>query len=492
VRGSEGGRANRGGRRSGAGRPERPLDPEDGPLSRFACELRQLRAAAGYPSYRELAGKALFSASVLSAAASGSSLPSLQVALAYASACGGDAADWQRRWGAAAADLGLRAGNARVVTKESALTPAELPPAPACYTGREPEAVRLAARTDPGNLSRAASVVISGPIGVGKTAFALHFAQRVRPFYPDGQLYAELTGSRGQAYSAHDVTGSLLGALGLPAPADPRRRCGLYRSVLAERRVLVMLDNAGREAMVRPLLAAGSRSLVVITSRGRLAGLDNAGRVTLDALPSGDSRALITAVAGSRLATISPGTAESLGELCGHLPLALWIAATRLSGHHDREPEETSARLMLGAAPLDWLRAGDVSMRQRLRSAYQRLTPPVRQAFRALGVTGNGGVTVAQIARRTGTSALAAGRLLEELVDHGLLQVAPTDAGYHVPPLFAAFARELAGQPDPVPGWCPGPGSKQASLRCRQGYPPGHRAVAGVRGRAAECRHARS
>lgn len=455
MRDSEGERADSAKRRPRVGRPERLLHPDDGPISRFAYELRQLRAAAGYPGYRELAGKALFSASVLSAAASGSSLPSLQVALAYASACGGDVADWRRRWKAAAADLALRTENARAATTGSAFTPAELPPGPACYTGREPEAARLVARTDPRNPSRAASVVISGPIGVGKTSFALHVAQRTRSLYPDGQLYVDLTGSRMQGHSPYYVTGLLLDALGVPAPADPRRRAGLYRSVLAVRRVLVMLDNAGRESAVRPLLAAGSRSLVVITSRGRLAGLDNVHRVTLDALPPADSRALIAAVAGPRLATISPGTAESLSALCGHLPLALWIAATRLVGHRDREPEDAVARLKLGAVPLDWLQVGDVSVRQRLQSAYQQLAPPVRQAFRALGFAWDGTVTVAQIAQHTGASAPAAGHQLEELVDSGLLQAAPTGAGYYVPPLFAAFARELPGQPEPAPARCP-------------------------------------
>lgn len=96
------------GRAGRAGRPERPLDPRDGLVSRFAHELRQLRAAAGYPSYRVLARTALFSASVLSTAASGSSFPSLRVTLAYVSACGADATEWRWRWEAVAAKLAPR------------------------------------------------------------------------------------------------------------------------------------------------------------------------------------------------------------------------------------------------------------------------------------------------------------------------------------------------------------------------------------------------
>jgi len=100
-------------RRPRAGRPERPLDPADGPLSRFANELRQLRASVGYPSYRVLARTALFSASVLSTAASGSSFPTLQVTLAYASACGADATVWRARWETAAAELARQQAAAR-------------------------------------------------------------------------------------------------------------------------------------------------------------------------------------------------------------------------------------------------------------------------------------------------------------------------------------------------------------------------------------------
>jgi hypothetical protein len=86
------------------GRPERPLDPQDGPVSRFALGLRQLRAAAGYPSYRTMATTAMFSASVLSSAARGMTFPTLQVTLAYAKACGGDISEWRERWAAAAAE----------------------------------------------------------------------------------------------------------------------------------------------------------------------------------------------------------------------------------------------------------------------------------------------------------------------------------------------------------------------------------------------------
>ena len=212
------------------GRPERPLDPDRGPLADFAHGLRVLRAAAGYPSYRHLAGKALFSASVLSTAASGDSLPSLPVTLAYVGACGGDPGYWRRRWEAVAADLagGAAASATPAIPARApmpgtgpALTPAELPAAPACYVGRDREAALLLALTDPRNRSRAASVVISGLVGVGKSAFSLHVARRAAHDYPDGQLSLDVGASAVRGRSAHDMTGLLLGALGVPVPVDP-------------------------------------------------------------------------------------------------------------------------------------------------------------------------------------------------------------------------------------------------------------------------------
>jgi hypothetical protein len=164
-----------------AGRPERALDPGDSPVSAFASSLRELRRAAGNPSYRKLAERALFAASVLSTAASGCALPSLQVTLAFVGACGGDASEWRQRWDAVAAAL--------------TASPAQLPPA--C------------------------------------------------PHYADRQAGCALL-------------------LGLTDPDSRSRTAGLYRTVLAGRRVLVLLDDAATESEVRPLLATGTSCLVVI------------------------------------------------------------------------------------------------------------------------------------------------------------------------------------------------------------------------------------
>ncbi len=477
-----GGSAQVGGRdssRGRAGRPERPLDPRESPVAAFACALRELRAAAGSPSYRELARRALFAPSVLSTAASGATFPTLAVTLAFASACGGDAGQWRRRWEAAAAaqapltDAASRPASPRRADAEPAAAssprrsgsaaphptrpglpaPAELPGTPAHYTGRQAELAHLLALTQPGIPSRAAAVAISGPVGVGKTALALNFAQHAAPHYADGQLHADLASSRANGESAHDVTGRFLSALGVPdaqVPADRQRRTGLYRSVLAAMRVLIVLDNAGSEADVRPLLAAGSSSLVVVTSRHRLAGLDNVRRITLDVLRPGESRALVAAVAGERRTAGAGGAVGKLGELCGHLPLAVWIVAARIADHGGWTACDVGASLRRAGGLLDWLDIGDVSVRSCLRSAYRQLDPPARRAFRRLGSTASGEVHAAHMADLLALPAFAAERLLETLVDAGLLQVSDTTAGYRVPALFASFARELLIKKEPA------------------------------------------
>jgi hypothetical protein len=448
-------------RRSRAGRPERPLDPGESPAAAFAAALRGLRTEAGGPSYRELARRALFSASVLSTAASGSMFPSLRVTLAFAGACGGDTDEWRRRWEAVNAALAraTEPGHGQLAPRrayaepepaaELPATPAELPATPAHYTGRQAELTYLATLTESGSRSRAAAVAISGPIGIGKTALALHFAQHATPRYPDGQLYADLARSRAYGESAHDVTGRFLSALGTPVPADPQQRTGLYRSVLAARRVLVVLDNADSEAEVRPLLGAGRSCLVVVTSRRRLAGLDSIRRITLDVLRPAESQALVSAIAGDRQAAAATSEVGMLGELCGQLPLAVWIAATQLADHHGRTPQDALERLQPAGRLMDWLAVGDVSVRRRLSCAYLRLDSPGRRAFRRLG-TVTSEIGARGMADLLGVSDFAAEQMLETLVDAGLLQASRVTAGYRVPRLFALFARELLDQIEPA------------------------------------------
>lgn len=446
------------------GRPERPIDHDDGPVAVFASALRQLRREAGSPSYRKMSARALFAPSVLSTAAAGSTFPSLRVTLAFVTACGGDPAKWRRRWEATAAALVNPADPGSTASPwpepgagQGAVVPAQLPAASPHFVGRTREAARLGALTNPGNASRAASVVITGPLGVGKTAFALAMAHRLTSIYADGQLYADLGSWRAAGRSASDLLGRFLSALGVAAgqiPAEAQLRAALYRSLLAARRTLVMLDDAESEAEVRPLLAAGPSCLVLVTSRGRLAGLDNVRRIALDELPAADAQIMFSVIVGEHAVARHAGAAAQLAGMCGYLPLAIWIAATRLANHHGWAAWHAIRRLHDEGSLLDWLSVGDVSMRERLRSAYIRLGRASRRAFRSLGC-GNGKldpgeVDPAALARSLNVDPGEAERLLESLVEGGLLQVVHRAPGYRLPTLFAAFARELQVSADPA------------------------------------------
>src|SRR5437762_6024138 len=176
------------------GRTESPLDPTTGPLAAFAHELRELRHAAGSPSYRALARRAGYSAAALSAAAGGSSLPSLSVTLAYVGACGGPTDEWAERWCELDAKLAAERSSPSGLPGPPLtprVPPRELPPDVYGFVGRDEELARL-----DGLLDRGAPVIVavSGTAGVGKTALAVHWSHRVAARYPDGQLYVDVRG----------------------------------------------------------------------------------------------------------------------------------------------------------------------------------------------------------------------------------------------------------------------------------------------------------
>ncbi|MGI5502561.1 BTAD domain-containing putative transcriptional regulator [Lentzea sp. CA-135723] len=199
--------------------------------------------------------------------------------------------------------------------------PAQLPAGPAAFTGRQSSVDELDA---------CAFAVVTGGPGVGKTALAVHWAHRVRDRFPDGQLYVDLRAhDDGPATTAADALAQCLRALGAPRiPVDPGERAGLFRSVLADRRVLLVLDDAASEDQVRPLLPGTPGCAVVVTSRNHLRGLvalDDAHPVGLGPLPADEAHALITRIAGGE-----PDAVAGLAAACGYLPLAIRIAVANL------------------------------------------------------------------------------------------------------------------------------------------------------------------
>lgn len=454
------------------GRPERRLDPNSGSVAVFALSLRELRRAAGNPSYRELALRAGFSPSVLSSATSGFSLPTLRVTLAFVRACGGDDDEWTRRWRAVAQASGAarpptRSGSdpaAAVAARsrrpvrdevgehppagrEPALPqPAQLPVRPRPFVGRLAEAAALtrhtAARTGE-------PVLIHGVVGVGKSALAVHVSHEVAADFPDGLLYADLSAG----FAPEVVLADLLRALGTPpelVPQSSDQRSAMFRSLLAQRRVLVLLDNAADESQLRALLAEAPYSLMLITSRARMAGIDGIERFGLDVLTPEESVALIAAIAGPDQVAADPAAARQLADLCDHLPLAIRIATFRIALRPGRALSHAVDELREESRRLDHLHAGDLDVRGRMRSGFARLDEPAERALRHIARCRADEIFAHRLARLLRVPCGVAEDTLEFLVDVGLARPAPGAGAYRIPLLFRICADAELGpwQPD--------------------------------------------
>ncbi|MFF4652888.1 XRE family transcriptional regulator [Streptomyces sp. NPDC001380] len=464
------------------------MDASGGAVAEFASRLRRLRIEAGSPTYRDMAATAMYSASVLSSAANGHRLPTLQVALAYVAACGGDREEWRRRW-LAAAGSGIpavpprpaappgpsaaqepaargsapREPAARAVHQAPrAAAPAlpkpfQLPPRPQGSVGRGEELARLAS-------APAGPVVISGPVGVGKSDLALHHAHNLAPAMVDGQLYADVGPVPAGGYDVSGLLAEFLAALGVPPgqiPAAADQRAGLYRSLIARRRVLVLLENVHCERQVRPLLADSATSTTIVVGRSSLLGLRDVHRVRLEPLRRADSVALIVRRLPER-AQADPVSADRLAELCGDLPLALDIATRRLLAHPETSLRWAVNRLDRPAALLDWLSVGDLSLREVLNSAHVQLGDPASDLLDRLA-------DLPQPELRADESILAgADHLIDELVEAGMLRPTERLGAYRLDPLARAFVADrdpahnlLPRRSVPFPRIRPGAGVRQ-------------------------------
>jgi DNA polymerase III delta prime subunit len=449
------------------GRPERPLDATGGPIAAFARDLRALRSRAGNRTYRELARRALFSPSVLSSAASGYRLPSLPVTLAFVAACDGDLVAWEQSWRAIAGHLTPAAETARerrpAVVPSAAPRPAEaaagteLPVQEAACDLARPAQLPSGSGTFAGRVQPLASacqviektgptrtpIMISGPVGVGKTAFALRLADTLSGEFPDGQLYADLSARASASQSSDDIICGFLRALGAPAPLvpdDPGQRIGFFRSILAQRRLLVLLENARDECQIRPLLGRATHSQVVVTSRARLLGLDGTHRIELSAFARQESMALIGQLVGPERVQAEYQAANTIAELCADLPLAVDIIGRKIAARPEWAIAHIAERLANRDRLLDSLSVGDINVRDRFASAYELLPSAARQAVRKLGLGGAGWETAPGLGAAMGISAVMAEELLESLVDAGLLTQANVAGRYCISTLLSAFA----------------------------------------------------
>jgi DNA-binding SARP family transcriptional activator/tetratricopeptide (TPR) repeat protein len=335
--------------------------------------------------------------------------------------------------------------------EEPLAVPKQLPAAPGHLIGRRAELERLAGLQ--GEIGGGAVTAVSGMAGVGKTTLALHWAHRVAGRFPDGQLYADLGGfgPSGTPIEPAAALQGFLDALGVPAERIPRglqARAGLFRSLAAGRRMLIVLDNARDAEQVRPLLPGSPGCRVLVTSRDRLAGLvadGNAGLLVLDVLSKEEAGQLLAARLGTARLAAEPGAASELTGLCARLPLALAIAAARAVAYPELPLAALTAELRDAALRLDGLDTGDAatSVRAVLSWSYRQLPEPAARMLRLLSVHPGPGVTAAAAASLAGIPVNQARRTLRVLAAANLItEYLPGRYALH--DLLRAFAAELA------------------------------------------------
>ena len=232
-------------------------------------------------------------------------------------------------------------------------------------------------------------VVITGKGGVGKTIIAVHASHGIAERFPDGQLFADLRGASVHPAGPMEVLGRFLRSLGVPGAQIPEsldERAGAYRSLLASRKILVVLDDAASESEVLPLLPGRATSAVIITSRSRLTGLAGATRVEVDVLEAEKSLDLLARIVGHERVQRQLREAAEIAELCGHLPLALRIGGARLSARSHWSLQELVSRLADETRRLDELRHGNLGFRANISLGYESVGEPARRLFRLLAL----------------------------------------------------------------------------------------------------------
>lgn len=327
-------------------------------------------------------------------------------------------------------------------------SPMQLPPDVAGFTGREAETAGLE-RLLTGSGGVAA---ITGAVGVGKTALATRVAHQVSGHFHHGQLYVRLGGAGPSPREPGAVLAELLVAFGVhprAVPQDVEARAALYRSQLAARQVLVLLDDAASMAQVRPLLPGTAGSAVLITSRARLVEPAGPRAVHLDVLGTRDAVRLLASIAGDDRISAEPGAAEEVAHHCGNLPLALRIAGARLARRAHWTVGRLAARLADEGTRLDELRIDDLEVRAGLASGYEAVSPGAQKAFRLLSLLDAPDFPAWVAAPLLGVAVRVAEELVGGLADVHLLE-STGDGRYRFHPLLRVFGRERAQEHDPV------------------------------------------
>lgn len=327
--------------------------------------------------------------------------------------------------------------------------PAQLPPDLADFTGRDAETEYLcelfSGRDAPGP-GAPVIVTISGLGGVGKTALAVHAAHRLAGRFSGGHLFADLRGAGPMPAAADEVLGDFLRALGVSDAAIPSgqdSRAALFRGLTADRRLLIVLDNAVSAAQVRPLLPASASCGVIVTGRRRLTDLAGSTAFEADVMPAAQATAFLAALAGRRTSEADDAQLAVLAQMCGYLPLALRIVGARLAARPAWTIGDLTARLADGPRLLDELTVGDLAVRAAFDMSYQLLEPGQARAFRLLSIADLDDIPDFAAAALLRCQLAEATSLAESLVDLNLLTT-PQPGRYAYHDLVRVFAREMA------------------------------------------------
>ncbi|MGF1430015.1 AfsR/SARP family transcriptional regulator [Kitasatospora sp. LaBMicrA B282] len=335
-----------------------------------------------------------------------------------------------------------------------AVVPRQLSADLADFTGREPLVARLRDLLT-GSGAPGAPVVVSaldGTGGIGKTSLAVHVAHQVLDRFPDGQLQADLHGAGGSPADPGELLARFLRGLGLAAeeiPADPEERQALYRSTLAGRRVLLLLDNVRDTAQVRPLLPGSGSCAVLITSRSVLPGLDGAHRLNVETLTDAEALELFTRIVGPERVAGDPVAVTEVLAACAGLPLAIRLAASRLVARPGWTVTDLAGRLADERDRLGELAVEDRAVRASFAVSYRNLPTDQARTFRRLGLWAGPSISLPAAAALLAEPTAEVEDVLDALADVHLLQ-SPRAGRYLLHDLLRVYAGECALAQEPA------------------------------------------
>ncbi|MFF0269980.1 helix-turn-helix domain-containing protein [Kribbella sp. NPDC004536] len=320
----------------------------------------------------------------------------------------------------------------------------ELPRQVDDFVGRATDLALINELMSPDHAGGASPVgLITGSGGMGKTTLAVRAARVLRPSFPDGVFFIDLLGMSPRPATSQDALWRLLRALGVAdedIPDDVAGRSSVYRSKLGDKRALIVLDNAGSEEQVRPLLPADGSSRVLITARRVLAGLEGVHRHTLGRMSLPEATELLAGIVAEREASGEHAALAQLANLCEGMPLALRIIGNRLISRPKWDLTELANRLADEEHRLEQFKAGDLKIATAFAMSYEQLADDARRVFRRLAAIPGGDFDAAQAAVVSDMPLEATWDALDELVDLGLL-FDGTDGRYEFHDLVRLFAR---------------------------------------------------